>query len=174
MANDYDLLPSSFRVGANSIPSGGYDWSTLSASVSSDDSRRIFGGGGADVGGYYNGDKRTLRANFNFLPTETLLVENNYTRNRITLPGAAAYVTNTLNTRVSYSLSPTLFVKAFVQYNDDRRLANLNLMLWSIYRPGSDLYVVYNHGWETSVPGPDALRVRNRLLAVKFTYWLSR
>jgi hypothetical protein len=33
---------------------------------------------------------------------------------------------------------------------------------------------VYNHGWETSVPGPTALRVRNRLLAVKLIYWLSR
>ena len=75
---------------------------------------------------------------------------------------------------MSYSLSPTLFIKAFTQYNDDRHLANLNLMFWSIYRPGSDFYVVYNQGWETGVPGPQALRVRNRLLAVKLTYWLSR
>jgi hypothetical protein len=44
----------------------------------------------------------------------------------------------------------------------------------SIERPGSDLYLVYNQGWETSVPGRDTLRVRNRLRAVKLTYWLSR
>ena len=153
---------------------GAYSWETFSANYSSDDSRRVFGGGGVDLGGYYSGDKRTLRLALNFLPRETLLVENNYTRNNISLPGEPTYVTNTLNTRVSYSLSPTLFLKAFVQYNDDRRLANLNLMLWSIYRPGSDLYVVYNQGWETNVPGPQQLRVRNRQLSLKVTYWLSR
>jgi len=91
---------------------------------------------------------------------ETLLVENTYTRNQITLPGARTYITNTLSIRASYSLSPTLFVKGFVQYNDDRRLATLNLMLWSIYRPGSDLYIVYNQGWDTDPPGPqDSARV---------------
>ena len=97
--------------------------------------------------------RRRIRGNLNFLPRETLLVENSYVRNNVALPGASTYVTNVLSTGVSYSLSPTLFVKAFVQNNDDRRLAALNLLLWSIYRPGSDFYVVYNEGWETAVPG---------------------
>jgi hypothetical protein len=173
-SRDYDLLPSPFRIGPNAIPRGGYKWDVFSATFSSDDSRRIYGGGGIDVGGYYNGDRRTFRANLNVLPKGRLLVENGYTRNEITLPGAPTYVTNTLSTRASYSLSPTLFVKAFMQYNDERRLASLNLMLWSIYRPGSDLYVVYNEGWDTDAPGPQQLRARSRMLAIKFTAWLSR
>jgi hypothetical protein len=171
---NYDLLPVPFRLGPHVIPVGGYFWNTFTTTVTSDDSRRIFGVGGVDVGGYYNGDKRTFRASVNFLPKPTLLVENQYTRNEITLPGAAKYVTNTVSTRASYSLSPTLFLKAFIQYNDERRLATLNLLLWSIYRPGSDFYVVYNQGWDTNAPGPDTLRPRNRMLAVKVTYWLSR
>lgn len=174
LTNAFDLLPTPFRVGPKSVPVGEYDWNTFSATYNSDNSRRAYGGGGFDAGGYYGGDKRTFRANLNFLPMETLLIENSYTRNHISLPGASTYHTNTLNTRVSYSLSPNLFFKTFVQYNSDRRLMNLNLLLWSIYRPGSDFYVVYNHGWETDAPGPHALRVRNRLLAVKLTYWLSR
>jgi len=32
-------------------------------------------------------------------------------------------------------MSPTLFGNAFVQYHDNRRLANVDLRLWSIYRP---------------------------------------
>ena len=171
---DYDLLPLPFRIGPTAIPRGGYSWNTLSTAYASNDSRRIHGGGGIEIGGYYNGDKRTLKASVNVLPLETLLVENSYTRNRITLPGVATYVTNTLTTRASYSLSPTLFLKAFVQYNDERKTASLNLLLWSIYRPGSDLYVVYNQGIDTDAPGPATLRVRNRQLAVKLTRWLSR
>jgi hypothetical protein len=103
-----------------------------------------------------------------------MLIENSVTHNRITLPGQLPYVTNTFSQRIGYSLSPNLFLKSFVQYNDDRRAASVNLLLWWVYRPGSDLYVVYNEGWETDVPGPEALRVRNRSLSVKFTYWLSR
>jgi len=171
---DYDLLRAPFRIGPNEIAPGGYTWDTFVANYTSDDSRRVFGGGQVDLGGYYGGDKSTFRANFNFLPKETLLVENTYTRNHITLPGTRTYVTNTLSTRASYSLSPTLFVKAFMQYNDDRRLASLNLMLWSIYRPGSDFYVVYTQGWDTDPPGTQSLRARNRVLSIKLTRWLSR
>ena len=39
---------------------------------------------------------------------------------------------------------------------------------------GSDLYVVYNQGWDTDLPGGTPTRVRNRSLSVKLTYWLSR
>jgi len=174
VASDFDNPAEPFRIGPNVITPGPYDWNTLSASASSDDSRRLYGSGGVDLGGYYGGDKQTFRGALNVLPLETLLIENSYTRNVIDLPGAPTYVTNVLSARVSYSLSPTLFVKAFVQYNDDRRLANLNLLLWSIYKPGSDLYIVYNEGYETDVPGPASLRTRNRMLSVKMSYWLSR
>ena len=33
---------------------------------------------------------------------------------------------------------------------------------------------VYNNDWEIDVPGPRQLQVRNRSLALKVTYWLSR
>ena len=68
VSRNYDLLPAPFRVGPNIDPAGGYAWNTLPATYSSDDSRRIYGGGGVDLGGYYSGDKQTLRANLNFLP----------------------------------------------------------------------------------------------------------
>ena len=172
VASDFDHPTDPFRIGPSTIAPADYDWRTLSVSANSDDSRRVYASGGVDVGGYYGGDKQTVRASINLLPRETLLVENSYTRN--VMPASPAYVTNVLSTRLSYSLSPTLFVKAFAQYNDDRRLASLNLMLWDIYRPGSDLYVVYNQGFETAVPGPQSLRTRNRVLSVKLSYWLSR
>jgi len=62
----------------------------------------------------------------------------------------------------------------FVHLNDDRRLASFNVLLWYVYRPGSDLYVVYNQSSNTNLPGPQWMSVKNRSLAVKLTYWLSR
>lgn len=171
---DFDLLPADWRIGAGTIPRGGYGWNTLRMSYSTNNSLRVYGGGSVDYGGYYSGDKTTYRGDINFLPLETLLFENNFTRNQVTLPGRPSYYTNTINSRISYSLSPELFVKSFMQFNDERKLANVNLLFWYIYKPGSDFYVVYNQGWNTDAPGPKDISVRNRFLAVKFTYWLSR
>ena len=112
VASDFDHPTEPFRIGPTTITPGGDDWATVSASASTDDSRRVYGGG-VDVGGYYGGDRRTVRASLNLLPLETMLVENSYRRNVITLPGAPTYTTNVLSTRLSYSLSPTLFVKGF-------------------------------------------------------------
>lgn len=129
---------------------------------------------GVETGSYYSGDKTTLSAGLNLLPLTRLLVEMSYNRNRITLPAVPAYVTNTVSTRVSYSFSPSLFAKGFIQYNDAKKQATINLLLWYIYRPGSDLYIVYNQGWDTDLPGPHFMQVRNKSLSVKMTYWMAR
>jgi hypothetical protein len=171
---DYDFLPSPFTTAGTVLPVGGYGWTSYSAGYTSNRAKRVYGGGSADWGGYYNGGRQTLRANVNFQIGKTLLLEPNYTKNWITLPGRATYVTNTLNFRVSQSFSPAVFVKAFMQYNDERRAASFNFLFWYIYKPGSDLYIVYNEGRETDLPGDRWSRPRNRSLAVKMTYWLAR
>ena len=171
---NYDLLQSNWRVGPLTIPTGGYAWNTFKSEYISDQSRRIYGGTAVELGGYYNGNKRTYKANLNLVALRTLLMENSYTRNELRLPGQPSYATNTISTRVSFSFSPDLFVKTFVQYNDERHLASFNVLLWYIYRPGSDLYVVYNEGRDTGLPAPSRNQVRSRSLSVKLTYWLSR
>ena len=171
---DFDVLTEPFRLGNGVIPAGDYHWTTGQLSYTSSPRHRVTGSGLLQAGSYYSGDKTTAGGTLGLLPKDTLLVELAYTRNHITLPATPVYVTNTLSSRVSYSFTPTLFVKGFVQYNDAQRRATLNLLLWSIYRPGSDFYIVYNQGWDTDLPGGVNARVRNRSLSVKLTYWLSR
>jgi len=171
---DYDFLPAPFAVAGTSIPAGGYTFDAVAVTYTSNAGKRVYGSGSFDAGSFYNGDRQTYRAAVNVQIGRTLLVEPNYTRNRITLPDRPIFTANILNVRVSQSFTPDLFVKGFAQYNDERRSATFNFLLWYIYKPGSDLYVVYNHGWETDLPGDRWSRVRNRSLAVKMTYWLAR
>ncbi len=103
-----------------------------------------------------------------------MLIEGIYTRNQIQLPGRPDAASNVVGARISYSFSPSLFVKAFAQTNDERKLASLNLLLWYIYRPGSDLYVVYNQGWDQDAPGRSFLTSHDKSLTVKMTWWWSR
>ena len=135
---------------------------------------------GADAGGYYSGDRQALRASITIQAGKTLLFEPNYTHNRVQLPGRPNYSSNVLNFRVSHSYSPDFYLKGFIQYNDDRKTASFNFLWWYHYKPGSDLYVVYNQGWDIDLPlssrvvTADSARVHSRSLAVKMTYWLAR
>jgi hypothetical protein len=172
--HNYDYLPFNWATAGGVIPIGGYSWTTARASYTSNQSRPLYGSLSTTLGGYYDGDRRSVSASLNVVPRDTLLVETSYTRNHIVLPASAPYVTNVLSARVSYSFSAALFVKSYIQYNDASHSASLNLLLWCIYRPGSDLYIVYDQGWDTDLPGPRDHRVRGRSLAVKMTYWLSR
>ena len=174
--SDYDMLPYNWTIGpGRTIPTGGYTWETFKTSYSTNHEQ-------AGVRRRVSPVRRVLQrhealvqaSTLNFLPLKRLLVETNYTHNTIILPGTPAYDTNTVNARVSYPFSANLFLKGFFQYNDERRLASFNVLFWFIYRPGSDLYVVFNQGWNTDLPGPETMRVRNRSLAIKMTYWLSR
>ena len=132
------------------------------------------------MGGYYNGDRQTMRANITIQAGKTLLFEPNYTHNRVSLPGRPLYSSNVVNFRVSHSFSPDFYLKGFVQYNDDRKTASFNFLWWYHYKPGSDLYLVYNQGWDIDLPLTsrdlieNSYRVHSRSLAVKLTYWLAR
>lgn len=178
MRREFDDLTTPFATAGTTLEVGGYSWDTLSLSYSSNRTKRLYGTVATDLGGYYNGDRQTLKVNLNIQAGQTLLLEPNYTRNRVSLPGRPIYTSNVVNFRVSHSFSPDFFLKGFVQYNDDRKTASFNFLWWYRYRPGSDLYLVYNQGWDTDLPlSPTQLsssRVRSKSLAVKLTYWLAR
>jgi len=183
VAREYDAPMAAFQTAGSRVAPGAYEWDTASLGFSTNQSRRVYGGSTLEVGGYYGGERQTLRSNLSFLLGKTLLFEPNYTLNRVTFPGRDTFTANVLNVRVSHSFSPNIYWKAFFQYNDERRTSNLNLLFWYVYRPGSDLYVVYNNGWDTERPGRDGLprgtglrgfAVRDQRLTVKLTYWMSR
>lgn len=178
--SEYDNLSVPFFTAGTALPVGEYSWTTASASYSSDRTKRVSGTLATDIGGYYSGDRQTIKANLNIQLGKTLLFEPNYTHNRVQLPGRPDYASNVVNFRVSHSFSPDFYLKGFVQYNDDRKTASFNFLWWYHYKPGSDLYVVYNQGWDIDLPltSRDVIassaRVRSRSLAVKMTYWLAR
>lgn len=175
MSRDFDRLSSAFTTFAGDIAPGGYWWNTYRLNYFGGNTGRKLGGFmSGEMGGYYNGRKQAIRTGLNYVPNGTLLFEANYSRNQIQLPGRPGAASNVFGTRLSYSFSPDLFVKAYAQMNDERKLASLNFLLWYIYRPGSDIYVVYNQGWDQDLPGERFLRSRDKSLIVKMTWWWSR
>lgn len=180
VTREFDNLSVPFSTAGTMLPVGPYTWTTTSTSLSSDRTKRVYGTLGADLGGYYSGDRQSIKANLTIQLGKTLTFEPNYTHNRVQLPGRLDYSSNVLNFRVSHSYSPDFYLKAFVQYNDDRKTASFNFLWWYHYKPGSDLYLVYNQGWDIDLPLTSrdiptmSHRVHSRSLAIKMTYWLAR
>jgi len=116
---------------------------------------------------YWNGDRRQLLLSNNFHPTPNLSVDLIYSYNTVDHP-LGDFSTNTVSNRILYAFTTDLFVKSFVQWNDLEDRFSANLLLGWEYRPGSDIYIVYNE-IRDQFESPN-LAPRDRLLLLKWTY----
>lgn len=105
---------------------------------------------------------------YRFQPYASVLLNTSY--NNIELP---APWNNTIFWLIGGSLDLTLtnklFFSTFVQYNQQTDNMNLNSRFQWRFKPASDLFIVYTDNY---FPAP--LRVKNRALVVKLTYWWNR
>ena len=70
-----------------------------------------------------------------------------------------------INNRVTYTMTPLMFVSGLVQYNSNSRSLGANVRFRWEYRPASELFVVFNEGRNTASSGfPE---MQNRSIVVK-------
>jgi hypothetical protein len=63
-------------------------------------------------------------------------------------------------------MSPTMFVSALLQYNTGTSTVSFNIRLRWEYRPGSELFVVYNDQRDTLSSGYHELQTRAFIVKV--------
>jgi hypothetical protein len=94
-----------------------------------------------------------------------LAVEPSLSWNRVTLP-EGDFTTTVTGSRVTYTLTPRMFVSGLVQYGSRDGAVGSNVRFRWEYEPGSELFVVYNESRDTLQPGfPD---LQDRALIIKF------
>jgi len=155
------------------IPEGTYTGFMYSLSAESDKSRAIAGGIDIDYGSYYTGHQMSFGLDSTITRIRRLRMELNYRHNYIHLP-EGSFHTNTLGLRMFYFFSTDLYLKAYIQWNDDKyynagreRIVSDILLRW-IYSPACNLYVVYN---DARLIGPGNNEIVNRTLMLKVTYF---
>jgi hypothetical protein len=112
-----------------------------------------------------NGRKTTLgvgRGRVNLSPQ--LSVEPNVSVNWVSLV-EGAFTTGLVGSRVTYTVTPRMFVSALLQYNSGNNLVAANVRLRWEYQPGSELFLVFNEQRDTLAPSFPALA--NRALIFK-------
>jgi hypothetical protein len=150
ITNTFDRLLEQDRIQGIPLPPGDYEYLGYAASYSSSNSRRISGNASVDWGEFWDGTRRSFGGSVSVKPNYHLNVSLNYNRNNLTL-GSGTAATNLVGTRIVYGFSPRSFLNAFLQYNSATREVSTNVRFNIMYKPLSDVYVVYNDRRDTSL-----------------------
>jgi hypothetical protein len=167
MTRSFDGVSKAFVVAKNVVvPARGYNFTQLRGSYTFGPQRKISGTATARSGGFYDGTLRELswRSRIEFSPQ--LYAEPTISWNHIDVPWGRAN-TNLLSNRLTYTLSPRMFLSALVQYQSRTDAVSTNARFRWEYQPGSELFIVYSDGRTTLARGiPD---LQNRSFVAKVT-----
>ena len=152
------------------IPVGSYSFQQVTGSYTFGPQRPISGTATARHGSFYDGtlDELTWSGRWEFSPQ--FYTEPRVSWNRVDTPWGSGN-TNLVSSRLTYTLTPRMFVSALVQYQSRTDSVATNARFRWEYLPGSELFVVYSDGRTTLSRGiPD---VENRSFVVKVTRLLQ-
>jgi Domain of unknown function (DUF5916)/Carbohydrate family 9 binding domain-like len=148
------------------VLAGSYDYTVSRASYTFGSQRKVSGTASTRYGSFYGGDLRELswRSRIEFSPQ--LYAEPTVTWNDIEGPFGDGN-NNLVSTRLTYTVSPRMFLSALVQYQSRTDAVSTNARFRWEYQPGSELFIVYNDGRNTLTRGiPD---IQNRSFVIKVT-----
>jgi hypothetical protein len=166
-SRSYELIEEPFTLAKGvRVPVGGYGFDQLEGSFTFGPQRRISGTASAIAGSFYDGTitEASWKSRVEFSPQ--FYAEPTITLNHVDVPWGSGF-SNLVSSRLTYTLTPRMFVSALVQYQSRFDAVSTNARFRWEYLPGSELFVVYSDGRTTLSRGvPD---VQNRSFVVKAT-----
>jgi len=127
------------------VPIGTYRGSQFVMLYMPNRSRRVSVGGGLLAGSFYGGSLMAPSASVSARVRQQLTVGLDYSRNDVAVPIAGGtFVANLVAVRTTYAFSPRAFLSALAQRDDDARKSRVQAVFRYTYRPGADLFVVYD------------------------------
>jgi hypothetical protein len=168
-----DVLDVPFQIQPTiRIPVGTYKFDELILTYNTNPARRIYERFTYQPAEFYDGTRHTVSGAVGVRATSHLSTELQFNRNDVKLPHGD-FVANLSILRVDYAVSPRATVRSLTQFNSLTREVTNSVRFNFIYRPGSDLYVVYNDLRQNGLP-QGAVAPRDRQFVVKINYLLAR
>jgi len=168
-----DVLDQPFRIWPGVvIPAGSYQSNEWILMYNTSPWRRIYERLTLSPMEFYGGRRLQISAAAGVRASSRLSAEVQFNRNDVELPWGD-FLVNLTTMRVDYTFSPRMTIRSLSQYNSATHELSNNIRFNFIYRPGSDLYVVYNELAQTGLPA-DIFGRKDRQLVVKLTYLVQR
>ncbi len=122
-------------------------------------------------GEFYEGDWVSLRQQLSLRLSRLVRASTTWSHHDVELP-QGAFEINLWSQGVDLSFTPDLRLNMIAQYNDAAEDLGVNIRFHWIYRPGADIFLVYNENW--TVPSLRERRTQGRQLILKATYLWQR
>jgi hypothetical protein len=166
VTDTYEFLPRLFKISPDvTLPVGGYQFDNVHVQMNFGQHRTMNGNVAADRGTFYSGHKTAISLSRGRMNAGSQLsVEPAYVFNWVDL-AEGSFASQLIGSRVTYTMTPLMFTSALLQYNSSSHGVSANVRLRWEYRPGSELFVVYNEDRDTLARRFPALA--NRALIVK-------
>ena len=166
----FDQIDEPFKVQTVTIPRGTYRYNEFNFMLNSNPARRIYEQFSYAPQTYYGGDRTDVTGTVGVRMTSRASGEYSLQRNDVSGPWGS-FVVNLSILRLDFALSPRQTIRSLSQYNSLTRQVSTSIRYNFIYRPGSDVYVVYD---ELQADQQGRPTLRNRQFVIKTTYLLSR
>lgn len=150
------------------IPDEDYDFARYRVVLETAGKRELSGTFSFTGGDFFDGRREDYSAALAFSPGPRLGTEAQYSHNDVALPGGAFSV-NVARLRTTFTFTPDVAWSTTLQWDDrSERLGLFSRLRW-IFRPGSELYVVFNESVDAST---SSWRSEFEQLAFKLVYTL--
>lgn len=175
----FERLDEPFRVASGvSVDPGKYNFGDWQVSFRSNPSDRFTYNASWSPQTFWDGNRTDYSVGAGLRVTDQLATNLSFSRNEVDLP-AGEFDVNLGSLQLDYALSPAMSLRTLTQYNSQTEQWSTSARFRYIYRPGSDLYIVYDEvrrDIRDQGTGPNPLPTqdfRDRRLIVKATYLLS-
>ena len=166
-SRNLEALTEPFEVAGDLVVSEGrYRFNKAAAGLQLGPQRKVSGTLNISRGDFFNGHRTAIGYSGRVEFSSQFAVEPRVSFDWISLPSAKTRVT-LLGVRPTLTITPRMYVGALVQYNSSTRALETNFRWRWEFEPGSDLFLVYTDGRDTT--GRGFSRLVNRGLAIKFT-----
>ncbi|MEO5896210.1 MAG: DUF5916 domain-containing protein [Vicinamibacterales bacterium] len=162
----FDRLDRPFEIATGiKVPPGDYHFATTFAEGETSGKRPVGVKLRVGAGTLYGGDRNFVRVTPAWRPSSLVSFESDYEWNDVTLP-QGAFTTHVVNARMNLNLSNRWLTTSVAQYDSASKRNNVFVRLNYIYRPGDDLFVVYNQSHVRGALQSDP----DRSLTIKMTH----
>ncbi len=162
----YEFLAQPFRIAPGvTLPIAGYDFDFVRGQFNFGRQRRVSGNVSVESGSFYSGNRTAVGIGSGRMSVSPQLsIEPSVSINWVDLL-EGQFTTKLVGSRVTHTMTPRMFASALLQYNTSNNTLAANVRLRWEYRPGSELFVVYNEQRDTLTPRFPA--ISNRALMLK-------
>lgn len=163
-----DLLTQDFEIRPGVvIPAGRYHFNRMIASAHTDQSRPLVLTAREKWGDFYGGRRYETTGDATVRPNEHVLLAVEEAYNQVYLPGGD-FTTSLLALRAGYNFTRQWLTDVFLQVNTDAQLTSVNSRLRYLYRPDSDVFLIYNVSTGRGLERP------SNQLQLKMTYYYGK